>query len=344
MGCLQPHHGQAAREHPDVRPLRRHRPGLAGGALHRPPGLRPGARRLGREAGRGRLLRRQRDDVRRDEVGDPATSSPTTPTCSTTPAACGPRRWPRRWWTARASTTAWSRLRARVAQPGQGNGLHGRVAVPGDRSVPSAGRSPPATHPAVRAREESEMTTGLTDEARFQRARSTASTGPAATRQGYGRARPAGPGRCCRPYLALLMIGGIIPVGYAGQDLDGEGTDPARSDGGFGGVESFRTVVSDFRFVDTFTNIFATLAGVAADHDGRHRRPGPADPRQSRALRLHDAVRLLHPRRAGRHRQPGPLGLPAQPEPVAHRGLLERAGHRDHQAGRRDAEPPARSS
>lgn len=61
------------------------------------------------------------------------------------------------------------------------------------------------------------------------------------------------------PYLALLMIGGIIPVCYALVTALETPTTPLRPRSEFGSVESFRTVVTDFRFVDTFTNVFATL-------------------------------------------------------------------------------------
>src|SRR4051794_22828102 len=61
------------------------------------------------------------------------------------------------------------------------------------------------------------------------------------------------------PYVVLLLVGGIIPVGYAlGTSLLRSPT-PLDPSSGFGGVDSFRTVVTDFRFADTFLNVFATL-------------------------------------------------------------------------------------
>jgi multiple sugar transport system permease protein len=56
------------------------------------------------------------------------------------------------------------------------------------------------------------------------------------------------------PYLVLLLIGGIVPTGFAVvKSLQDE------SETGFGGLSSYIRVVSDFRFIETFVNIGLTL-------------------------------------------------------------------------------------
>jgi multiple sugar transport system permease protein len=61
------------------------------------------------------------------------------------------------------------------------------------------------------------------------------------------------------PYVVLLLVGGIVPVGYAVKTALEKPPTPLDPSGGFGGVASFKTVFTDFRFVDTFQNVFATL-------------------------------------------------------------------------------------
>lgn len=56
------------------------------------------------------------------------------------------------------------------------------------------------------------------------------------------------------PYVLLLLVAGIIPIGYAVS------TALQTPQGGFGGLSSFQTVVTDFRFTRTFVNIFSVLA------------------------------------------------------------------------------------
>jgi multiple sugar transport system permease protein len=82
------------------------------------------------------------------------------------------------------------------------------------------------------------------------------------TRRSAGRrsAETRGAWLLTTPYLALLMIGGIIPVGYAIVTALETPSTPLHPRSEFGSVESFHTVVTDFRFVDTFMNVFATLA------------------------------------------------------------------------------------
>nr|WP_269330418.1 sugar ABC transporter permease [Kineosporia babensis] len=61
------------------------------------------------------------------------------------------------------------------------------------------------------------------------------------------------------PYLVLLLIAGVVPIGYAIKTSLERSPTPLDPSSGFGGLDSFRTVVTDFRFVDTFLNIGAVL-------------------------------------------------------------------------------------
>ena len=61
------------------------------------------------------------------------------------------------------------------------------------------------------------------------------------------------------PYTVLLLIAGVIPIGYAVKTSLEKPPTPLDPSTGFGGVEAFKTVVTDFRFIDTFTNVFAVL-------------------------------------------------------------------------------------
>ena len=103
------------------------------------------------------------------------------------------------------------------------------------------------------------MTNGLTD---APVAGAAVAIPPRRSRRSSGRrsAETRGAWLLTTPYLALLMIGGIVPVGYAIVAALETPSTPLSPHSKFGSVESFRTVVTDFRFVDTFMNVFATLA------------------------------------------------------------------------------------
>jgi ABC-type sugar transport system permease subunit len=61
------------------------------------------------------------------------------------------------------------------------------------------------------------------------------------------------------PYVLLLLVAGMVPVGYALYTSLLRPPTPVRPEAGFGGLSSFATVVTDFRFVETFLNIAAVL-------------------------------------------------------------------------------------
>ncbi|HEY5221987.1 MAG TPA: sugar ABC transporter permease [Microbacteriaceae bacterium] len=62
------------------------------------------------------------------------------------------------------------------------------------------------------------------------------------------------------PYLVLLMIGGIIPIAYAlyiSVQQSPTLLEPNKT--GFGGLQAYVTAISDFRFGQTFIDIFSVL-------------------------------------------------------------------------------------
>ncbi len=61
------------------------------------------------------------------------------------------------------------------------------------------------------------------------------------------------------PYTVLLLVAGVIPIGYAVETSLQKAPTELDPTTGFGGIDSFRDVVTDFRFVDTFTNILSVL-------------------------------------------------------------------------------------
>jgi multiple sugar transport system permease protein len=62
------------------------------------------------------------------------------------------------------------------------------------------------------------------------------------------------------PYLVLLLIAGIIPIGYAlWISLQVSPTLLQPDLHGFGGLQAYVTVVTDFRFFDSFGHIFSVL-------------------------------------------------------------------------------------
>ena len=103
------------------------------------------------------------------------------------------------------------------------------------------------------------MTTGLTQE-RTHRAPSSPSERRPRRRRVATGGETRGAWTLMAPYVVLLLVGGIIPVGYALKTSLMRAPTPLDPTSGFGGIDSFKTVVQDFRFVDTFVNILATIA------------------------------------------------------------------------------------
>jgi multiple sugar transport system permease protein len=62
------------------------------------------------------------------------------------------------------------------------------------------------------------------------------------------------------PYVALFLVAAAIPIGYAFYISLQKPATLVNPQTGFGGLESFVTVVTDYRFVDTFVNILTVMA------------------------------------------------------------------------------------
>jgi multiple sugar transport system permease protein len=62
------------------------------------------------------------------------------------------------------------------------------------------------------------------------------------------------------PYLALLLVAGIIPIGYAlFVSMQKTPTNLEPNLTGFGGIDAYVTAFTDYRFMSTFANIFSVL-------------------------------------------------------------------------------------
>lgn len=61
------------------------------------------------------------------------------------------------------------------------------------------------------------------------------------------------------PYLALFLIAAAIPIGYAFWIALQKAPTLVNPASGFGGLDSFITVITDYRFSGTFINIFSVM-------------------------------------------------------------------------------------
>lgn len=61
------------------------------------------------------------------------------------------------------------------------------------------------------------------------------------------------------PYILLFLVAAAIPIAYAFYISLQKAPTLVNPDSGFGGLDSFITAVSDYRFIDTFINIFTVM-------------------------------------------------------------------------------------
>lgn len=80
-----------------------------------------------------------------------------------------------------------------------------------------------------------------------------------ARRAGRSRAETFGAWVLLTPYSILFLVGAAIPIGYALVISLQKAPTLVNPESGFGGLQSFVTVVNDYRFWSTFVNIFTVL-------------------------------------------------------------------------------------
>lgn len=62
------------------------------------------------------------------------------------------------------------------------------------------------------------------------------------------------------PYILLFLVAAAIPIGYAFWIALQKAPTLVNPQSGFGGFDSFIVAVTDYRFIDTFVNIFTVMA------------------------------------------------------------------------------------
>lgn len=82
---------------------------------------------------------------------------------------------------------------------------------------------------------------------------------PRGRRRSAQRAEVVGAWVLSAPYLLLLLVAGVIPIAYAMVTALQTPPTPLNPAVGFGGLESFAKVITDFRFTRTFINIGSVL-------------------------------------------------------------------------------------
>ncbi|MDY0908224.1 sugar ABC transporter permease [Microbacterium sp. CFBP9034] len=104
------------------------------------------------------------------------------------------------------------------------------------------------------------MTTTLTETlTTAQRRGGGARGGKPRRRRAHHRAEARGAWVLMSPYALLFLVAAAIPIAYAFFISLQKPATLVNPQSGFGGLEAFVTVVTDYRFVDTFVNIFSVM-------------------------------------------------------------------------------------
>jgi len=78
-------------------------------------------------------------------------------------------------------------------------------------------------------------------------------------RRSLHRAEARGAWVLMTPYVLLFLVAAAIPIGYAFYISLQKPATLVNPQSGFGGLDAFVTVITDYRFIDTFVNIFSVM-------------------------------------------------------------------------------------
>ncbi len=85
------------------------------------------------------------------------------------------------------------------------------------------------------------------------------STRPQSRRRAPHRIEGRGAWILLAPYILLFLVAAAIPIAYAFYIALQKAPTLVNPQSGFGGLDAFITTVTDYRFFDTFINIFSVL-------------------------------------------------------------------------------------
>ncbi len=102
------------------------------------------------------------------------------------------------------------------------------------------------------------MTTTVTETLTTGRRRNAPPSRPS-RRRSLHRTEARGAWLLIAPYALLFLVAAAIPIGYAFYISLQKPATLVNPQSGFGGLDAFITVVTDYRFVDTFVNIFTVM-------------------------------------------------------------------------------------
>jgi ABC-type sugar transport system permease subunit len=104
------------------------------------------------------------------------------------------------------------------------------------------------------------MTTTVTETLTTAQRRGAGAPPRRSRRRALHRVEARGAWVLMAPYMLLFLVAAAIPIGYAFYISLQKPATLENPQTGFGGLEAFVTVITDYRFVDTFVNIFTVMA------------------------------------------------------------------------------------